>query len=748
MTFHFNNGSHKQFCEKLIAQTVFFSTCILLAASSYAQNLSEGGGPPIDPNISSGDQAIIRAVYQSNPQTPVELARAMATMLDLDATEQAKFYLTRLKALSLDDSQKFELYNQIGGNLFFELQFRESLAPDGEMFAKDVIRAANQFSFSPDRLQQLVRQLSSPDLSIRNQALRTLRKLGPQATAEILHVFVDSDRQAEFPYLRSALKLMGNDALGPLLAGSRANHLLVQAESVRALSHYPSAEAMDVKIRTYLSPKLPEPLRRIALDALMRIDRLPANPQIVESRFYDRAIAHLTGKMSAERILLGEVESFRWDNHTQKLVSSKIAATQANKLVAAQLALDLYEINPQSDRNRQLMLLTQLELNKRVIGPSSRMTAERLTSEIESEVSFEEIERVLRLAMKMSLIPAATAACEVLGDLSHTNSLRSRLTIPASLIEAIKMGDRHLQFAAFEAIQILDPQQPYAGSRLVLSLAVFFSFSSGQDAAIIGDGRIEQAQTYAGLMLSSGFRGVAAFNGKQLFANVTQDPDIGIVMLSDSISNPDVQQLVQQLRNDIRTKRTPIGVLQNQSTTSLGLDRLAANDPLLIVLPISLEVDQLVSHLRRVQQLADPWTVAATDRKRHAESAIRWLAQIATNGDQYRFYDLFSKQDDLTKILYMPNTIEPAAQILQALGTPNAQRELLNFVSQSNFPLEDRRKAAAAFAAVIKRNGTLLTKKEILQQYNRYNASETESVEIQQLLGSVLDALESNQSSR
>ena len=101
-------------------------------------------------------------------------------------------------------------------------------------------------------------------------------------------------------------------------------------------------------------------------------------------------------------------------------------------------------------------------------------------------------------------------------------------------------------------------------------------------------------------------------------------------------------------------------------------------------------------------------------------------------------------QDELTRLLYLPGFADPASQILTKLGTPAAQRELINFASQNGLPLEDRKKAVEAFARAVENGSTLLlTRDEILRQYDRYNASESEAESTQQILGSILDAIES-----
>ena len=56
--------------------------------------------------------------------------------------------------------------------------------------------------------------------------------------------------------------------------------------------------------------------------------------------------------------------------------------------------------------------------------------------------------------------------------------------------------------------------------------------------------------------------------------------------------------------------------------------------------------------------------------------------------------------------------------------------------------MELRQLAADAFSKSRERYGVLLSSEEIALQYDRYNASETASADVQQLLGRMLDILE------
>ncbi len=105
-------------------------------------------------------------------------------------------------------------------------------------------------------------------------------------------------------------------------------------------------------------------------------------------------------------------------------------------------------------------------------------------------------------------------------------------------------------------------------------------------------------------------------------------------------------------------------------------------------------------------------------------------------------YDLRLLDEQVIAGLSVPQLAPAAAAALANLGTPRSQRALVDLASRHTQPLALRRTAAAAFRQNLVQYGPLLSTDEIHLQYDRYNSSETLDKPSQQLLGSILDALE------
>jgi hypothetical protein len=145
----------------------------------------------------------------------------------------------------------------------------------------------------------------------------------------------------------------------------------------------------------------------------------------------------------------------------------------------------------------------------------------------------------------------------------------------------------------------------------------------------------------------------------------------------------------------------------------------------------------------RLRERAGANYLTAEERLRQASAALEYLAALAEHPKRYGFYDLVSQQAAVEKATNTPQLAEAATRVLGLLATPSAQSWLVSLASQNDLALPKRKAAAQAFETAVQRRGLLLTRSEILTQYDRYNASAKRDRETQQVLGSLLDSIES-----
>ncbi len=720
---HWTNTS-----RQLIACLAGLVLLLTAAGNSFAQ----------EAELTNVQRMIRRTLQDRVPQDPVAIAQAAEMLVNVELFDDARVMLGQLQALQLSDEQLLDLTTKVGSGFFQEIYLSRDLQPIGNAVGDYVLQGARRGLQSPERYDSLLVSLNSDDSSARNKALRQLRIIGEPAMANILNAFTRDDRVEQFPGLRGALKALATELPEPIIAAGMANDPQVKLEAIRALAQINSKDALSVLYLAILAPNQNDLIHSTASKILSKRPGAHLDIFQIENWFGRETLEAL--KQKRDPILLRQSSNiWIWDNEQQKVISqpSNVAIDRCRR--ASYFARGMYESNPLSDDNRELYLLTQLELAKRVAGPNVAIDAAKQIQKL--RLSATETNELLQAAIKCELFPAATACCEILKAMNDASVLTQLSGNYPPLTHAMLSGERSVQFAALDAIATLDPKQAFPGSSHAVTLAVFLANGSGQPSALVGHHRLDVAQTYAATVASSGLRGEAAQTGRELFEIATTNSDIEIILVSDRITSPGFDALIQQLRNDWRTSHIPIALLYDDARRSQrAMLRLERNNVTAIPLTstpalIGSSVDQMVNQVSTFRQ-------DRAQRNRQANVAIRWLAQVAKDRKAYSFFGLGRHQEKIQQLIYQPGFSTPVSEILSNIATPEAQRQLLNFASENSLPIDQRQQAVTAFQNAVKRAGILLTTDEILLQYNRYNASETQPKETQQLLSSVLDIIE------
>jgi hypothetical protein len=244
-----------------------------------------------------------------------------------------------------------------------------------------------------------------------------------------------------------------------------------------------------------------------------------------------------------------------------------------------------------------------------------------------------------------------------------------------------------------------------------------------------------------GLLNRIGFDADAATSGKQTFRRASMNPDYEFVLISDAVDFPDANETIQAFRKDPRTSSLPIGLMAREEYFKRAQDQ-AERDPLVEAFPRPHNNQGMAFQVSRLLALAGHQLVTYDERLAQSDRALKYLLHLAETADQTPFYDLYRQEEAIKSALFTPHLSTQAARVLGLLGSPDAQNSLVNLASQRARPLPERQAAADGFDLAVKRHGLLLTRSEIMLQYERYNQSESLDSGTQQVLASILDAIE------
>ncbi len=723
-----------------------FATPLVKSGAQPAENDApkDKSGRRLLDDFSESSRTIVASVRGAVLDTPYKLTEAVRTMMDIEEYDEAKFYLKQLTDQNLSASTLFTLNREIGSDFFFRLARSSEMAPEGQTFADQVIRTSYVEAFSPARISGLIDGLSA-DSGTRSKSFQELRSLGETGVAEMLNVFADPANEKKFDDVRSVLHLTDYTVMEPLVAGSQSANESVRFESVLALSKIRDVDAFDAITGAFYSQDSSTRIKNAASSAFMAQYGYFPGPEKVTRVWLKRAQDYLddADEIGARRLGINSVTEpvWRWDPASNRLVKFELDRIAASRVKSATLGELVATVNPERADLQEFHMLTYLESRKQLLGSFKSIDIEAFRRKF-ATTDAGQVSGVLADALKKNLIPAAIGCCEVLSEMGDESILYSASHRPAPLVNAILYGDRHLQYAALKAIGNLAPKTNFPGSSYVTQTAVYMADFAEKPAVLVGNAREDLARTLATRLSPSGFQGITANNGGEFFRAASSNANLQFLMICDSFNRPDYAELTQQLRQDWRTKQLPIVILY-RSENSNRAQRIARDDEMTVAMPFTTNTELVGLQVEHMKRFSAVWPVTIDHRRFHSEFAISWLNKVATSPGLSRVFDITNYEARLSKLLFTPGWEYEAAQIMAKLGTADSQRTLVSYASELGIAIDARGSAAAAFKVSVKENGLLLTSKEIIEQYNRYNASRTESKESQRVLGDILDSIES-----
>jgi HEAT repeat protein len=711
-----------------------------LAADQPARPLPASGKSEAPPER---DPAVLAAL-ESDPKTPEQLTRTALALLDLDRPQLARRFLGQLLEQELDAETLVRLSDRFGTAAFLRLAQAEPLEPFGQQLRQKVLAAAAQFARDPQRLEGLVRQLNAAAPELRVAARVDLASAGEAAIGTMLRALADPGQAPGHRRVRAALVHMGRPAVEPLIAALQAPDERLRGQVIEVLGRLKAQRATSLLLRPYVSPDSSPALRNAAALALERIVGVLPSRREAEVLLEREARSSLAGAVPLLPDHEGMIRLWHWDVVEGVPKPRRHRSEDARLLVASQLSADLYALQ-RRDRDVQQLFLSTLLARAKMLGGLGRPLPRGTGSahQIAAGAGTAAVERVLAEGMKSGgLIGAAIGAAEVLGDIGDDSLLAASSGVPPPLVQALRHGNRRLRVAAAGAIMQIDPRQPYAGSSHLTDALAFLVATRGERALLIGHPRQHVARSLAGLLSQSQWRADLATTGRMLMQRALDRPDYEMVLISDAIDDPPVWELLQELRRDPRTAGLPVGLMARPGQLD-RMRRRADTDRWTEAFPHPHELTGVTVLARRLSERIGHHAIGHQERLQQAAMALAWFDRLSADPATYSFYDLLRHQAAIISALNHPELSATAARVLGRLGSPAAQRALVDVASQNELPLEVRQQAAAAFAQAVRRHRLLLTVDQIVQQYERYNESEHWDRATQRVLGAVLDTVES-----
>lgn len=682
-------------------------------------------------------QAALDAINRRDPQTPGELLKAVGILQRLGAYSDARAFLERVTSLQLDAAQLAQLQTEVGSVLLVQLANDPSLMPEAGDFVQGVFAAVHQIQRDPRRMQQWIRELAGNDPEARRVAMVELAKAGAHAVPVVLDAYRNPPAGLSAQALNSTLMRIGDAAEAPLIAALGSPDSYVQTIAAQNLGRVGSARATVHLVRPHFLGD--EKLQTAATASLEQLGgHFPESAPAAAASLRRLAVEHLRGKPPVPAAFDGTLDMWTWNAESKNVVHDRLTVKEAAAVAAARLARDAYELDPEG--SRQLLLIARLEVDQ-LLGGLDQLLPKEPGSAHALGVAFglTAVSAALDRCLDEGYDAAAIGCLELVGKLCGPSADDANCWRPLS--RGLRSPDRRIRYAAARAIMNIDPRQAYAGASFFVEALIDLADVKGVPGAMVASPRTDVRQNLAGILLSLGFSVSQAREGRPCLREVLRSSDYDVLVLSDSVSTPTVDETVQQLRKDPQAKRLPVILLTRQDRSD-RTELLAQQDELVITMPEFADEAALVAALEKAESLVAEFAVPPERRLEQARDALDWLAHIAQYSSSYPWYDVMRAREVAIKAAGRPQLRPAAIDLLGYLGDRTAQEFLADVASQTTTDIEDRQRAANAFGQAVLRRGLLLRRAEIYAQYDRYNASENESREVQDVLGQILDVIE------
>jgi len=681
---------------------------------------------------------IVEAIRDSNPQTARELAHAARILLDARRDADCKAYLKQLAELGADDAGLADLHREFGPAFFLSLARREELAPEGPALAEQVLAAARRVAEDPARLDALITDLADPER--RARAFAGLREARRPAIGRLIGVLADEGRADLHVPAADALAAFRSDALEGLLAALEADNPRLLARIAAILAAGSESSAAPALERLIHPTDLDQPTRGAIAGSLRRAGIEPRPREAVERS----AAAAFLGAFRVKADALppdGTAEPrWVWDAEGGTVVERPLTEAARAQWACVRLAHDLARIRPEDASAAVRELAARLEWEQSLAGIDARLPADRGTVARLPTLGADRLLEVLDFSLDMGRSAAAVAATRALGDSATDAQLAARGERESPLVRALNDMNQDVRFAAAEAIMRIHPLRPFAGSARYCETLAFFLGSTDARRVLIGNPKLDEGQSWAGRLGEMGFTADLAATGNALLDQLRTRPDYEFILIVDALGQPDPAELIPWIRSVPGFARMRCVVATQAGNQRRTEVRLSEEWGVAVVpRPHSAEAMRFV--IRAVERLPGQRPSPPETRAARAVAVLDWLAAASDSPDA-AFYDLLRLEDSVIPLLSDPRFAPRAARVLGGFATPESQRKLVDTASLVAFPIEARNAAVEAFVAAVGKRGVLLTRGQILQQYDRYNAAETLDGETQRVLGAILDAIE------
>jgi CheY-like chemotaxis protein len=781
--------------EQRILQIITWTLAIWVLLGWQGPSAAQNEAPAETLLLDAGRRSpTVAAILELPMEQPAERLSAVMDLLRLGEKRVAAKLLEPLTTAELSEDERAALVIHFGSATFLRLaqldrpltdgpekntaptstteSSEENLFAGARQFAEACMKAAGEKALDPQRIAQLVEQLADASPERRSAALADLQTTGSAGVRACMVALASRDRdqrseqKSERAQLLVALASLRPAVEEPLLAALAAQverpaqntrfgrdlaelaghmrlsralpwlaHLAVcgsddqAAAATRALASMGISKPSAAAVRT---------LATAAIDQLEKGSRNNPSASLGRSNLLNHADTPGQGIWWTWVPSSAAEETPANGSTGEALTSASYRTDELRVLAAARLAQIITSCGEPTTEQQKLSLIYAWQADAITNRNASKSTTQRAAA-----LTTKQLSATLAEAVRRNHLDAASHCAQLLGERGDRSALVADGRRPAPLARALQHANADLRHSALSAIFKLGPERSFAGSSLLVESLWNFAMSSGLPQAVAVAPIASQSSNWAAQLRALGYDATATYTGQDALVAALKSPRLALILLDTRTDHPSAREVIYQLRSIPHAGHTPVAVLCSGSRLR-EFELLARHDPYLLAAVRPSSETRLADIVKQLQKTADPPLAAEEIRSQRASQALTWIAELLQSDS---LSGELRRQGNLAEhTLFQPELADESLRVLASLGTAESQMALLEYSSSMPVPIDNRQEAAKAFAASVDRFGILLTTRQIVSQYDRYNASRNSDSQTQQLLGNLLDVLESQRS--
>lgn len=625
----------------------------------------------------------------SEPRDDGERLEASLLMLRLGRDGLARRYVGQILDGDATDEELLELRDRFGPGAFVTLSRAEGLEPLGDRLLDRVERAFRDSESDETRINRLIALLDAKAVEA-DQAADALASGGAATAPTLVNALYEPPSDVREDRLIDVLAEIGEPARRPVEIATRAERTDFVGRLIVVLGRLDPRPSRAVLLALAADPARPAGTRRLAAETLGLTGEGDVDRHAIADELAAAALERQAASLSLED---ARSTAYLWDDGRRRLVTEE--ANEADVAIGrAERFIDAAgRIAPANARIRPAAIaVTARRATFDASGGDVPATAllteglEALTQASETAASFGDS-------------VSASLALKAAGRLLTAGSVLA----PAGdrVIDALDSADPLLRLTAAEALVAAAPSR---GHRNASAVPRVFArgLAAGEGVAVVIDGDPSRASLVAGYFNELGYVADLRRDGRAGFEAAAAENFTDVIAVHFGVARPDLRSLVNALRADARTRRTPI-VIYGDDIFRDRLERLAGRFPECEFVQLTPVRDAFLRQVRPLVRGGDGRPVASVaDEDAYRRRCLAGLRAIAERGSTSA-YPLDGLVGPLESALVNPALEADAAATLGMIPEANAQRALAEHVLRRREPV-----AAEALVGHVRRYGTLL----------------------------------------